>query len=195
MNLENFEFPLEYKLVVLGAGGVGKSALTIQCVSRHFIEIYDPTIEDSYRKQTSVDGKPAILDILDTAGQDEYSALRDQYMRTGQGYLLVYDITSMKSFEEAVKLRERIFRVRDLELDQKTVPMVLVGNKKDLERERQISEFQGREMTKSWGDIPFFESSASTGENVDEAFFQLVREVRKQIFSEHKGVSKKKFKK
>lgn len=58
----------EYKIVVLGSGGVGKSALTVQFVQGIFVEKYDPTIEDSYRKQVEVDGQQCMLEILDTAG-------------------------------------------------------------------------------------------------------------------------------
>ncbi|XP_061555598.1 GTPase KRas isoform X2 [Phycodurus eques] len=90
----------EYKLVVVGAGGVGKSALTIQLIQNHFVDEYDPTIEDSYRKQVVIDGETCLLDILDTAGQEEYSAMRDQYMRTGEGFLCVYAINNTKSFED-----------------------------------------------------------------------------------------------
>ena len=68
----------EYKLVVVGGGGVGKSALTIQLIQNHFVDEYDPTIEDSYRKQVTIDEEVCLLDILDTAGQEEYSAMRDQ---------------------------------------------------------------------------------------------------------------------
>ena len=68
----------EYKLVIVGGGGVGKSALTIQLIQNHFIDEYDPTIEDSYRKQVTIDDETCLLDILDTAGQEEYSAMRDQ---------------------------------------------------------------------------------------------------------------------
>jgi GTPase KRas protein len=64
--------------VVLGSGGVGKSALTIRLVTDNFLEDYDPTIEDSYRKQTTIDNSPALLDILDTAGQEEYTSMQDQ---------------------------------------------------------------------------------------------------------------------
>uniref|UniRef100_A0A673JWX4 GTPase HRas-like n=1 Tax=Sinocyclocheilus rhinocerous TaxID=307959 RepID=A0A673JWX4_9TELE len=88
----------EYKLVVVGAGGVGKSALTIQLIQNHFVDEYDPTIEDSYRKQVVIDGETCLLDILDTAGQEEYSAMRDQYMRTGEGFLCVFAINNTKSF-------------------------------------------------------------------------------------------------
>src|SRR5438128_9220601 len=97
----------EYKLVIVGGGGVGKSALTIQLIQNHFIDEYDPTIEDSYRKQVTIDDNTSLLDILDTAGQEEYSAMRDQYMRTGEGFLLVYAITSRASFEETTTFREQ----------------------------------------------------------------------------------------
>ena len=69
--------------------GVGKSALVIRFVSDHFVDEYDPTIEDSYRKQFLIDDAACLLDILDTAGQEEYSAMRDQYMRTSEGFVIV----------------------------------------------------------------------------------------------------------
>lgn len=116
-------------MVVVGAGGVGKSALTIQLIQNHFVDEYDPTIEDSYRKQVVIDGETCLLDILDTAGQEEYSAMRDQYMRTGEGFLLVFAVNSAKSFEDIGTYREQIKRVKDAE----EVPMVLVGNKCDLQ--------------------------------------------------------------
>ena len=94
----------EYKLVVVGAGGVGKSALTIQLIQNHFVDEYDPTIEDSYRKQVVIDGETCLLDILDTAGQEEYSAMRDQYMRTGEGFLIVFAVNNAKSFEDITKV-------------------------------------------------------------------------------------------
>ncbi|GLD94536.1 hypothetical protein PINS_up003147 [Pythium insidiosum] len=88
----------EYKLVVLGSGGVGKSALTIRLVTDNFLEDYDPTIEDSYRKLSTIDGDQVVLDILDTAGQEEYTSMQDQWMREGNGFLLVYSVTSQSSF-------------------------------------------------------------------------------------------------
>lgn len=103
----------EYRLVVVGGGGVGKSALTIQFILNHFVQEYDPTIEDSYRKQVVIDDETCLLDVLDTAGQEEYSAMRDQYMRTGQGFALVYSITSRESFEELRAFRNQILRVKD----------------------------------------------------------------------------------
>ena len=65
----------EYKLVVVGGGGVGKSALTIQLIQNHFVDEYDPTIEDCYRKQVTIDEETCLLDILDTAGQEDYDII------------------------------------------------------------------------------------------------------------------------
>ncbi|KAH3765380.1 Ras GTPase [Pelomyxa schiedti] len=166
----------EIKIVIMGGGGVGKSALTIQYIQNHFIDEYDPTIEDSYRKQVVIDDHTSLLDILDTAGQEEYSAMRDQYMRTGQGFLVVYSITSRSSFEEIVSMREQVLRVKDID----RVPMVLVANKNDLEAERRVATGEGAELARSWG-IPFLETSAKTRLNVEAAFAQIVREVRNSL--------------
>ena len=80
---------IEYKMVVLGSGAVGKSALTIRLVTQNFLKEYDPTIEDNYNKTIRVDGAPAHLDILDTAGQDEYLQMQDQWMREGKGIVVI----------------------------------------------------------------------------------------------------------
>jgi len=174
----------EYKLVVVGAGGVGKSALTIQLIQNHFVDEYDPTIEDSYRKQVVIDGETCLLDILDTAGQEEYSAMRDQYMRTGEGFLLVFAVNNAKSFEDIAMYREQIKRVKDAD----DVPMVLVGNKCDLPS-RTVDMKQAAELARSYG-VPFVETSAKTRMGVDDAFYTLVREIRKD--REAKSREKKK---
>jgi len=122
----------EYKLVVVGGGGVGKLALTIQlinhqssmdeylasssCSPRPSFSLgthltasplalpkyfrYDPTIESSGRKLVKIDQKTCLLNILETTGQEEFSAMHNQCMRMGQGFLCVYAITSSSSFEE-----------------------------------------------------------------------------------------------
>lgn len=173
----------EYKLVVVGAGGVGKSALTIQLIQNHFVEEYDPTIEDSYRKQVVIDGETCLLDILDTAGQEEYSAMRDQYMRTGEGFLCVFAVNNVKSFEDINLYREQIKRVKDAD----EVPMVLVGNKVDLPS-RQIDPRTAQNFANSVA-IPYVETSAKTRQGVDDAFYDLVREIRK--YKDRKGPGKK----
>ncbi len=153
---------------------MGKSALTIQLVQSHFIDEYDPTIEDSYRKQVSIDDEVCLLDILDTAGQEEYSAMRDQYMQGGEGFIVVYAINSRDAFDEVTTFRDQILRVKDAD----KVPMVICGNKCDLAEDRQVTKAEGEELARSFG-VPFFETSALSRINVDESFFELVREIRK----------------
>ncbi|XP_032867098.1 GTP-binding protein Rit2 isoform X3 [Tyto alba] len=123
----------EYKVVMLGAGGVGKSAMTMQFISHRFPDYHDPTIEDAYKTQVRIDDEPAYLDILDTAGQAEFTAMRDQYMRGGEGFIICYSITDRQSFQEAAEFKELIYRVRHTY----DIPLVLVGNKIDLEEFRQ----------------------------------------------------------
>ncbi|KAF2861714.1 ras protein [Piedraia hortae CBS 480.64] len=168
------KFLREYKLVVVGGGGVGKSCITIQLVQSHFVDEYDPTIEDSYRKQCVIDDEVALLDVLDTAGQEEYSAMREQYMRTGEGFLLVYSITSRQSFEEIVTFQQQILRVKDRDY----FPIIVVGNKCDLESERQVSTEEGKQLARQFG-CKFIETSAKSRSNVENAFYDIVREIRR----------------
>ncbi|XP_049995348.1 ras-related protein M-Ras isoform X1 [Alexandromys fortis] len=163
-----------YKLVVVGDGGVGKSALTIQFFQKIFVPDYDPTIEDSYLKHTEIDNQWAILDVLDTAGQEEFSAMREQYMRTGDGFLIVYSVTDKASFEHVDRFHQLILRVKDRE----SFPMILVANKVDLMHLRKITREQGKEMATKHN-IPYIETSAKDPPlNVDKAFHDLVRVIR-----------------
>ncbi|XP_066912706.1 ras-related protein Rap-1b-like isoform X1 [Clytia hemisphaerica] len=166
----------EYKLVVLGSGGVGKSALTVQFVQGIFVEKYDPTIEDSYRKQVEVDGQQAMLEILDTAGTEQFTAMRDLYMKNGQGFVLVYSITAQSTFNDLMDLRDQILRVKDTE----DVPMVLVGNKCDLEDERVVGKDNGQNLAKQFGNCTFLETSAKMKINVNEIFHDLVRQINQR---------------
>merc|ERR1712135_49211 len=138
-----------YKIVVVGGGGVGKSAITIQFIQSYFVTDYDPTIEDSYTKQCVIDDVVAKLDILDTAGQEEFSAMREQYMRSGEGFLLVYSVADRSSFDELFKFHKQILRVKDRD----EFPMILVANKADLTN-RQVSPEEGQELARQLH-IPF----------------------------------------
>jgi len=176
----------EYKIVVLGGGGVGKSALTIRLVTDNFLDEYDPTIEDSYRKSVMIDSKTALLDILDTAGQEEFSSMQDQWMREGKGFLLVYSITSRATFEEVQTLYEKILRSKDAE----NVPIVLAGNKCDLETERQVTYEEGKNQAAEWG-APFYETSAKEKINNETAFFEVVRQIRQEHESSNASAKKR----
>ncbi|KAI5464224.1 ras family-domain-containing protein [Mariannaea sp. PMI_226] len=168
----SYQHNRELHVVVLGAGGVGKSCLTAQFVHNEWIESYDPTIEDSYRTQLQVDGRQVILEILDTAGTEQFVAMRDLYMKTGQGFLLVFSITSSSSLSELAGLREEIIRIKDDE----NVPIVIVGNKCDLEENRAVPRAKGFSISQRWG-APYYEASARTRTNVDEVFVDLCRQM------------------
>lgn len=163
----------EYNIVVLGAGGVGKSCLTAQFVQNIWIESYDPTIEDSYRKVIEVDGRSCVLEILDTAGTEQFTAMREIYMKTGQGFLLVYSITSLNTLNELTDLRDQILRIKETD----HVPIVIVGNKSDLEEDRAVSRNRAIHLSQSWGRVPFYETSARKRQNVDEVFMDLCRQI------------------
>ena len=132
-----FSLLTDRQLCVVGSGGVGKSALVVQfCkVTPHFsrrvpkpshfffpsffcfpfqgkfVERFDPTIEDAYRQQAEVDGEARMLEIYDTAGQEEFSSLRDTYIKASEGFLLVYSVTSVRTFQHAQKLITHIQKV------------------------------------------------------------------------------------
>lgn len=181
-----------HKVIMVGSGGVGKSALTLQFMYDEFVEDYEPTKADSYRKKVVLDGEDVQIDILDTAGQEDYAAIRDNYFRSGEGFLLVFSITESESFSATSDLREQILRVKE----EEAVPLLLVGNKSDLEERRQVAADEAAAKAGEWG-VQYVETSAKTRGNVDKVFFDLMREVRKKKMSETRqdGPSGKKKKK
>ncbi|EYB84024.1 hypothetical protein Y032_0324g2533 [Ancylostoma ceylanicum] len=127
--------PVVHKVIMVGTGGVGKSALTLQFMYDEFVEEYEPTKADSYRKKVVLDGEECSIDILDTAGQEDYSAIRDNYYRSGEGFICVFSILDMDSFDATTEFREQILRVKN---SDNSIPIVLVGNKADLREERVV---------------------------------------------------------
>ncbi|KAH0795074.1 small GTP-binding protein [Histomonas meleagridis] len=175
------------KVVVFGAGAVGKSALTIQFVQGYFITDYDPTIEDSYKRVLLVDNENVQLDILDTAGQDDFAPMRTSYMRQGKGFIIVYAIDDRASFEEA----EAFYRDLSRTKGTSNVPVVLCGNKCDLEDKRVVSKTEGEELAQKLG-ATFYETSALANINIENAFTALVRKIREQSSpAQPKTLSKK----
>ena len=119
----------EYKLVLVGYEAVGKSALTIQYVQNEFKNDYESTIEDSFKKQVVIDEETCVLDILDTAGQEQNSAIRPQHMRTGHGFLCVFAVNSMKTFDQIDSFREQIHKVRMSPLSWWLTRLICPGEK------------------------------------------------------------------
>ena len=162
----------QYKVVMLGSGAVGKSAITVQMVSGHFLSSYDPTIEDSYRTTINVNNQDIILNILDTAGQEEFYALRDQYIRSGDGYIIVFSITSVTSFLEVNAIKEQLNMILDVD-DNTLIPIILVGNKCDLEEYRQVQSLDAQRLADEWK-VKYFETSAKNKTNINRIFEELV---------------------
>lgn len=175
------------------------------------MEDYEPTKADSYRKKVLLDGSECQIDILDTAGQEDYAAIRDNYFRSGEGFLVVFSICERDSFVATQDFRDQILRVHDNE----RIPFILVGNKAradagrapraaadatmrrqiDLEEKRRVSSEEAKAKADSWG-VPYIEASAKTKRNVDQAFFDLLRQVRnvKAQNQERQGGRKKRSK-
>jgi len=171
-----------WRVAVLGDGGVGKTALAVQFTLNCFVETYDPTIEDAYRKQLVVDNRMCFVEVIDTAGQEEYATLRDQWVREGQGFILVYSIASRATFERLEIFRQSMLRVKR----QKPIFM-LVGNKADKQLEREVTREEGMQLAKEFG-CEFLETSAKTAQNVERLFTNLVRNLRNTKATEQGAV-------
>ncbi|XP_038029469.1 GTP-binding protein Rheb isoform X3 [Anas acuta] len=133
----------------------GKSSLTIQFVEGQFVDSYDPTIENTFTKLITVNGQEYHLQLVDTAGQDEYSIFPQTYSIDINGYILVYSVTSIKR-----------------------IPIMLVGNKKDLHMERVISYEEGKALAESWN-AAFLESSAKENQTAVDVFKRIILEAEK----------------
>ena len=167
----------EFRVVVMGSGAVGKSALTIRLVTNDFLTDYDPTIEDCYQTELLVETeqykKTCLLQILDTAGQDEFKSMRDEWIREGgDGFLLIYSIVSKNTFDHIIELRQQILRIRENE----DVPIVLVGNMCDLDNKRKVEMEDAQLLAQNWG-IPFYETSALKDINTKTIFRELIKEI------------------
>lgn len=176
-----------HKVIMVGSGGVGKSALTLQFMYDEFVEDYEPTKADSYRKKVILDGEEVQIDILDTAGQEDYAAIRDNYFRSGEGFMCVFSITEQESFQASAEFREQILRVKNDE----NIPFLLVGNKADLDERRQVSVQEAHTRAQDWN-VSYVETSAKTRANVDKVFFDLMRLIRaKKQAAQSSGSGKK----
>jgi len=174
---------LVIRLCILGPGAVGKSALTLRYTNDHFHEEYDPTIEDAYRKTVRIDGKSATLDILDTAGQEDFTALRNAWYRNKDGFLLIYSLMDKKSLEELDGFYEQLQEF--YEGEREVPPLLLVGNKADLrpnftEEVKIAFAEKEQKQRKDYGAIGLIKTSAKTGQNVEAAFASIVRAVRRK---------------
>lgn len=135
------------------------------------------------KASTKDDGQTCLIDILDTAGQEEYSSMRDMYMRSGQAFVIMYDMTNISSFEDAAQMYHWIQRIKDTD----AIPAVIVANKSDRIVDRQVPVHMGHELARRCNNAPFFEASARLNINVSEAIYALIR-VTPRTSTEYKVV-------
>nr|AVV26990.1 Rheb [Malawimonas sp.] len=164
------------KVVVMGYFGVGKSAVTAQFVQGEFPGSYNATVMHSnYRKTIKVRGQEFDLEILDTAGQYESSNLDPHYGLGVDGYIFVYGINSIVSFNTCKAINDKVLNL----WGTASVPLVLVGNKSDLAAaHRQVSRDEAETLAGQWG-CEFVECSAKDNQNVDTVFMKLLDQMEK----------------
>jgi Ras family protein len=182
-------YVLHRKLALIGERCVGKSSLAERFVSGRFVENYDPTIENTFRKHLGFRGNPFSVELVDTAGHDEYSKLSRNATVGVHGYLLVYSTASRSSLEKLRVINKVLMNTLG---DPPTLPRVVVGTMLDAatggDEQRTVTYQQGAAMAAELG-VPFVEVSSRTGENVPEAFSLLLSEVEKELGSTDSNVA------
>ncbi|XP_017334511.1 ras-like protein family member 12 isoform X4 [Ictalurus punctatus] len=169
--------PAECNIVVLGAMGSGKSALTVKFLTKRFISEYDPNLEDTYSSEEMVDQQPVLVKVMDTADQDG-PVNCERYLAWASAFLIVYSIDNRLSFEVCQQYVEAVtLYTKGLHPE---APIILVGNKVDMERYRQVNKTDGATLAARFGCL-FFEVSACLDfVSVQNLFYEAVREVRRE---------------
>ncbi len=161
-----------FKIVMLGDGAVGKTALTTRFTQGGFEADYKRTIGSDFAiKKLRLEDIDAnvTLQVWDLAGQPRFEVVRQGFYRGARGGLLVYDVTRRRTFLNTDNWKGECFKNLDRE-----IPLVVVANKVDLEGSRIVTQEEGEEYAKKY-DFLYVESSALTGENVEEAYASLCR--------------------
>ena len=170
--MEASEPPL-YKILLLGDSTVGKTCFLLRYVDDSFLDLHMATIGLDYRLKTLIleEQKIVKVQLWDTAGQDKFRAITRNYYKGASGIILIFDVTNVKSYEN---IKKWINEIKE-EISEK-VKIVLIGNKIDNVQERKISREQGDKLASEIG-VKFFETSAKTGEGINESVFFLVKKI------------------
>ena len=159
-----------YKILLLGDTQVGKSSFLMRYIDNTFQESYLSTVGLDFKvKNVQLDdGNTYRVQIWDTAGQDRFHAITRNYFKNAHGIILIYDVTLIESFHN---VKNWIKQIKEEVTDK--VSIILAGNKIDMEEKRKVSKEEGEKMAADYG-LKFYECSAKTGENVEEAFKDIV---------------------
>ena len=177
---------LLYKILLLGDSSVGKTCFLMRYADNTFQEIHMTTIGLDYKlKNVQLDdGKIVKIQIWDTAGQDRFRSITKNYYKGAHGIILIYDVTSRKTFEN---VQNWITQIKEEVSDK--VNIILVGNKIDDEKNRKVTTEEGQKMAASC-ELEFFETSAKSGINIDTTFNELVKKTV-EIYSKAEGKGEK----
>ena len=177
MDDDNYE--VMFKVVLVGDSSVGKTNIMSKYLKNEFHEDSKATVGVEFgSKQFTVEGHQVKAQIWDTAGQERYKAITSAYYKGAKGAFVVYDITRKQSFDSVDRWVNDIKAAAD-----KNLTIIIIGNKCDLEDQRQVNKEQGEEKAKSY-EVAFMETSALSGENLDKAFDKMINEVFKKCHEE-----------
>ncbi|XP_046584397.1 ras-related and estrogen-regulated growth inhibitor-like [Haliotis rubra] len=163
----------ETKVAVLGMEGVGKSALSVRFLTKRFIGEYDQSMETKYKCTTSIEGESIAFELLDTRSFNDDHGAREEVLRWADGFMLVYSVTSRKSYDILQDVRRKIEEAKKAA----HAPVIVVGNKADLAHVRQVTQDEGQKLAAEFS-CAFLEVSASEDVlKVIEAFHILCKEI------------------
>ncbi|KIW98483.1 uncharacterized protein Z519_00144 [Cladophialophora bantiana CBS 173.52] len=164
------------KIAILGSRSVGKSSLTVQYCEGHFVESYYPTIENTFSHEIVYKGQTFLTEIIDTAGQDEYSLMNSKLYIGIHGYLIVYSVASRQSFDMVRIIRDKLLN----HLGAESVPIMIVGNKSDVDakKQRKVAAEEGQKLGQELH-CGWIETSARNNTNVAKAFEMMIAEIEK----------------
>ena len=167
---ENYD--VLFKIVLIGDSFVGKTNIMSKYLKNEFHEDSKATVGVEFgAKKFDIEGKSVKAQIWDTAGQERYKSITTTYYKGAKGALIVYDITRKETFDSVDRWISELVNSGD-----KNMTMLLIGNKCDLDNQRQVTKEQGEEKAKAFK-VAFLETSASSGENLDVAFEMIMKEV------------------
>ena len=166
-----------YKVLLLGDSTVGKTCILLKYTDKIFQETHMMTIGLDYRLKTMTlqSGKEVKLQIWDTAGQDRFRSITKNYYKGSHGIILIYDVTSLKTFENVKSWVSQIHE----EISDKVV-IYLVGNKIDMDDERKVKTEEGQKLAEELG-VPFVETSAKSGVTIDNIFSDITERIDKEF--------------
>ncbi|CAF2363070.1 unnamed protein product [Rotaria sp. Silwood2] len=170
----------DYRIVVFGSAGVGKTNCVLRFVNGQFRENYIPTVEDTYRQVVSCNKQITTLQITDTTGTHQFPAMQRLSIQKGHAFILVYSITSKQTFED---LKPIYNQIREIKADQQNeTPILLMGCKLDEAACREVTENVGKQFATLWS-CAWIETSAKTNTNIREAFQELLKLDKKRQFN------------